>query len=156
MTIITTIITWKRRRKRNETDFSLFDASLELSPLFERCDIFFPRFTEGPAVFVSILWIPRLSSVRLCFEWRYEERNLMETTRRYHYGHPSFRRWSWRGIRSEHLSSSRCIHPFIGFVNFATGYVITEQAKPRKSVERGRKGEKGGERGMKRGRKWRS
>lgn len=27
-----------------------------------------------------------------------------------------------------------CIQPFIGFVNFATGYVITELAKPRKSA----------------------
>lgn len=156
MTIITTIITWKRRRKRNETDFSLFDASLELTLIWAMW-YFFPPFHRGSCgLCIDPLDPSALECIRLCFEWRYEERNLMETTRRYHYGHPSFRRWSWRGIRSEHLSSSRCIHPFIGFVNFATGYVITEQAKPRKSVERGRKGEKGGERGMKRGRKWRS
>lgn len=44
---------------------------------------------------------------------------------------PFFRRWSWRGIRSELPDTARraCIQPFIGFVNFATGYVITERAK---------------------------
>lgn len=54
--------------------------------------------------------------------------------------------------RDEESEASICLlrgvfHPFIGFVNFATGYVITGQAKPRKSV-RGRKRER--EKGWKR------
>lgn len=131
VTIITTIITWKRRRKfrkRNETGFSLFHPFLELT-LIRAMWYFFPPFHRGSCGLRIDLVDPsalECTSLFRRFEWRYEERNPMETTRRYHYGHPSSRRWSWRGIRSEHLSSSRCIHPFIGFVNFATGYVITE------------------------------
>lgn len=68
VTIITTIITWKRRRKfrkRNETGFSLFHPFLELT-LIRAMWYFFPPFHRGSSV--SILWIPRLSSVRLCFD----------------------------------------------------------------------------------------
>lgn len=59
--------------------------------------------------------------------------------------------------RDEESEASICLlrgvfHPFIGFVNFATGYVITGQAKPRKSARgRERKDVKEGE-----GRNWRS
>lgn len=76
--------------------------------------IFFPPFHR------EVLRLPYRSSgslgssIRLCFDVssaHTRKKEIWTTTRRYHYGHPSFRRWSWRGIRSEHLSSSRCIPP---------------------------------------------
>lgn len=161
-------ISWRSLRhyveeisKKNETNFSLVfwrvhDLPFSSSSLFERCDIFSSVSQRSPAASVSIFWIPRLEYTSL-FR-RFECARERKKSERRQEGIITGTR-PFAVDRDEESEASICLlrgvfHPFIGFVNFATGYVITGQAKPRKSV-RGRKRER--ER-MKEGkeRNWRS
>lgn len=144
---------WRKfRKKRNEffprvltsTRSSFFELILIRAMWY-----FFPRFTEKSCFRIDLL-DPSARVYVFVSTFRVRTRERKKSERRQEGIITGTRPFAVD--RDEESEASICLlrgvfHPFIGFVNFATGYVITGQAKPRKSV-RGRKRER--EKGWKR------
>lgn len=145
---------WRKfRKKRNEffprvltsTRSSFFELILIRAMWY-----FFPRFTGKSCGFRIDLLDPSARVYVFVSTFRVRTRERKKSERRQEGIITGTRPFAVD--RDEESEASICLlrgvfHPFIGFVNFATGYVITGQAKPRKSV-RGKKRER--EKGWKR------
>lgn len=139
---------WRKfRKKRNEffprvltsTRSSFFELILIRAMWY-----FFPRFTEKSCGFRIDLLDPSARVYVFVSTFRVRTRERKKSERRQEGIITGTRPFAVD--RDEESEASICLlrgvfHPFIGFVNFATGYVITGQAKSRKSV-RGRKRER--------------